>query len=439
MYNTDYDAAGRADLRDLGKSGSNPLIRVDYTYYGWNVANGQGRLQQVTSGIWNNLTSLQDLRYTYDQNGNVLTIQDYKVGSPQTQTFTYDALDRLTSGVASGGTGGTYPIQNYSYNSTTGNLDIKGSVNYTYGDANHDHAVTNLSTGEIYFYDANGNQITRNIPGGSYTLAYDAENRLVSVAGTNTTTYTYDGDGNRVKSSGSYMNLAVGKVPTSDASLTNAQVATDNDPFPDNSSQYAKTTTNGLHYVKIDLGATYSLNKIVVWHNANGNRTYHNTKTQVSVNGSTWVTVYDSAVSGEYLETPQGKEITFTTQNVRYIRDYVNGNTVDAYDHWTEIEAWGYGTTTYIGSYFEWSGSTSTMVKYYYAGSTRVAMRRGSSFLYWLLGDHLGSQAITADANGGKISEVRYTPWGEDRYYAYTSSTTFRFTGQRTENYINLY
>ncbi len=47
-------------------------------------------------------------------------------------------------------------------------------------------------------------------------------------------------------------------------------------------------------------------------------------------------------------------------------------------------------TTTYLGNYFEWTGSTSTMIKYYYAGSTRVAMRQGST-LYWLLGDHLGS------------------------------------------------
>ena len=59
--------------------------------------------------------------------------------------------------------------------------------------------------------------------------------------------------------------------------------------------------------------------------------------------------------------------------------------------------------------------------------------------MYWLLGDHLGSPAITADGSGVKISEVRYYPWGEDRYYAYTSSTTYRYTGQRAESYINLY
>jgi hypothetical protein len=41
-------------------------------------------------------------------------------------------------------------------------------------------------------------------------------------------------------------------------------------------------------------------------------------------------------------------------------------------------------TTYYVGNHFEWTGSTSTMIKYYYAGGQRVAMRQGSSTLYFL-------------------------------------------------------
>jgi hypothetical protein len=80
---------------------------------------------------------------------------------------------------------------------------------------------------------------------------------------------------------------------------------------------------------------------VKVWHYANDGRTYHNTKTQVSADGVTWVTVFDSAVSGEYAETSAGKTHTFTAQNVRYIRDYLNGSTANIYNHWVEIEAWG--------------------------------------------------------------------------------------------------
>jgi hypothetical protein len=48
-------------------------------------------------------------------------------------------------------------------------------------------------------------------------------------------------------------------------------------------------------------------------------------------------------------------------------------------------------TTVYIGNYFEWKGSTSTMVRYYFAGTERVAMRTREANPLWLVGDHLGS------------------------------------------------
>jgi RHS repeat-associated protein len=115
-------------------------------------------------------------------------------------------------------------------------------------------------------------------------------------------------------------------------------------------------------------------------------------------------------------------------------------------------------TTTYIGNpsvpsgqcYFEWTGSTSTMNvrdRYYYAGSTLVAIRTGSSTLNYLLGDHpspmfgtgLGSTAITTNSSGGKVAEIRYYPWGTERYTSGTTPTTYHFTGQRLESYINLY
>ena len=54
--------------------------------------------------------------------------------------------------------------------------------------------------------------------------------------------------------------------------------------------------------------------------------------------------------------------------------------------------------------------------RYYYAGSTRVAMRTGSSMLRFLLGDLLGSTSITTDSNGVLGSEIRYHPWGGGRW-----------------------
>ena len=45
------------------------------------------------------------------------------------------------------------------------------------------------------------------------------------------------------------------------------------------------------------------------------------------------------------------------------------------------------GTTTVtIGSHFEWTGSSSTMKRYYEAGGSRIGMRQGST-LYWLVSE----------------------------------------------------
>ncbi|MBV6397148.1 MAG: hypothetical protein HFACDABA_02753 [Anaerolineales bacterium] len=176
-----YDARGRT----LGNG-----LTQNYTYYAWNQQGG--RLQTLSTA------SLQNFTYQYDAVGNINSISD-SINS-QTQTFTYDALDRLITAGATGDTSqGGYATETYGYDATTGNLSTKAGVTYTY-DVNHKHAVASLSNGNSYSYDANGNMTTRNADSKSYTFAYDAENRLVSVSGDATAAFTFNGDGQRVKS-----------------------------------------------------------------------------------------------------------------------------------------------------------------------------------------------------------------------------------------------
>jgi RHS repeat-associated protein len=97
----------------------------------------------------------------------------------------------------------------------------------------------------------------------------------------------------------------------------------------------------------------------------------------------------------------------------------------------------GTTTTVYIGNYYEQSGSLTTT--YYYAGGTRIAMRQGSTVNY-LLGDHLGSTSITANSSGGLFAELRYKPWGEERYTnGVTTPTRRQYTGQIKDAEIGLY
>ena len=82
------------------------------------------------------------------------------------------------------------------------------------------------------------------------------------------------------------------------------------------------------------------------------------------------------------------------------------------------------GTTTYfIGAHYEVTGSTVT--KYYFAGTQRVAMRKYSipqsmtvenlvstrlRHSTRRLGEHLGFTSITTDNTGARVSEMRYKP-----------------------------
>ena len=92
----------------------------------------------------------------------------------------------------------------------------------------------------------------------------------------------------------------------------------------------------------------------------------------------------------------------------------------------------------YVGSHYEWNVAAATFRRYYYAGGQRVATRNLSTQNF-MLSDHLGSTTVVADVNGIRSSEVRYKPWGEDRYSYGTTPTSYRYTGQRQEASIGLY
>lgn len=166
-----YDEAGRLKLIEYG----NNIIDKTFNYFAWNTADMGGLLQSTSVA---STTTLQSLAYTYDRNGNVDTITDALFG-PQLQSFTYDALNRITSAGASGGTDGLYS-ESYTYDSM-GRLDTKNGVTYTYDKAAHKHAVSSLSNGNSYDYDANGNMKVRDVDGQVFELYYDEENRLTSV------------------------------------------------------------------------------------------------------------------------------------------------------------------------------------------------------------------------------------------------------------------
>jgi len=371
-------------------------------------------------------------------------LDDYAefTGSGDVQTFTYDALDRLMTAQSANGAYLGYS-ESYQY-SPIGNLIYKtGQGTYTYPTSGPNsvrpHAVTSAG-GHTYAYDANGNMTTYWYADVSQTLVYSAENRLASVTRNGkTTAYFYNGDGVLVKKT-AYENLAAGVPATSDTTLFWPAVVTNGDTWANsgngNYGEFAYTGSIGLRYVQLDLGGAYTVDQIKVWHYAADGRIYNNTKTQVSADGVTWYTVFDSAVSGTYPETAAGKTHTFAPRTVHYVRDYLNGSSSNSSNHWVEIEVWGNRTTVYVNALYEKDVTANLSTKYYYFGSQRIAMRRGSTLTY-LHGDHLGSASLTTNASGAKVSLMRYMPYGELRVGGL--STDRQYTGQRREASLGFY
>jgi len=139
------------------------------------------------------ISELQNLYYDFDKNGNLTSLTDNITS--KTRTYEYDDLDRLTWARNIPTADGFGKTENFTYDAI-GNMTYKSDVGQmVYGVGAGPHAVTTAGA-YIYQYDANGNMIS----GKNKTFEYDTENRLIKVDELGTiTTFTYDGDGGRVK------------------------------------------------------------------------------------------------------------------------------------------------------------------------------------------------------------------------------------------------
>ncbi|MBV6395160.1 MAG: hypothetical protein HFACDABA_00731 [Anaerolineales bacterium] len=93
-------------------------------------------------------------------------------------------------------------------------------------------------------------------------------------------------------------------------------------------------------------------------------------------------------------------------------------------------------TILFAGPFGHYELKGNEVTKYYFAGASRIAVRKyivpQLSTLTYLAGDHLGSTSLAMDASTGDVIETRYKPWGEVRYTtpSKTLPTRYTFTGQ---------
>jgi uncharacterized protein YjdB len=146
--------------------------------------------------------------------------------------------------------------------------------------------------------------------------------------------------------------LSTGKAITNSSAFTNAAWANDGYKGTD---KYANSVGSGLQYIQMDLGAYYDLTKINLWHYFGDARTYKDVVVQVSNDpafATDVTTVFNNDTNNsaglgtgkdaEYAETSAGKTIPFDKVNARYVRIYSNGSYVNGWNHYVEVEVYGF-------------------------------------------------------------------------------------------------
>lgn len=138
-------------------------------------------------------------------------------------------------------------------------------------------------------------------------------------------------------------NLALGKTVTTNGTVNKGALGmvTDGCILSLSDTHLDVAGDNSPKYVQVDLGEVKKISEIVVWHYYSDERTYNNTRTEVSEDGFAWESVFDSSIKGTYKESAGGHRITFDVKKVRYIRDWLNGSSVNQANHWVEIQALG--------------------------------------------------------------------------------------------------
>jgi RHS repeat-associated protein len=132
-------------------------------------------------------------------NGNVMAITNYRDAN-RSQSFTYDALNRLSSGWSAANVGNYSWGENYSIDAW-GNLQISPMQGKAHG-GNFTLSSTVKNQPAGLAYDVAGNMMS--YLSGSYL--YDQENRIASTAGMS---YTYDGNGERALKSNTSTGAAI--------------------------------------------------------------------------------------------------------------------------------------------------------------------------------------------------------------------------------------
>lgn len=211
-------------------------------------------------------------------------------------------------------------------------------------------------------------------------------------------------------------NYAQGKGGTASSGAPNVSISTDGGT---ETARYTEIGV-GLSWIQIDLGAVQMLDTVKVWHYYTDARTYNATKTEVSIDGVSWFTIFDSAVSGTYPETSGGKIHSFSLRGVRYIRDWLNGSTSNGSNHWLEIQAFNLASTDFTYGWFGGAGTSTSFTRVNGLNGWGTLGMLYQSMIDPKFGTHSGA-LITTGANGDGLWPSVNLPVTAEKIYTYSA------------------
>ena len=185
-----YDTAGnRVSMTDA----NGILTRYEYDNMGWLVA----VVENYRPGSQADSETNVRTEFTYDLNGNILTLKD---GNGHVSTFTYDELNRLVQ--ESDALGHTWTYYYDAVGNQTSIVDANGvTIQYTYDNANRLTGINypNGTPDVIFAYDAAGRRTHMTDGAGTTTWTFDQLNRPTAIQDPfgATVGYGYDAVGNR--------------------------------------------------------------------------------------------------------------------------------------------------------------------------------------------------------------------------------------------------
>jgi RHS repeat-associated protein len=400
----------------------------------------------------------------YDADGNTTQIEDTTGGQT---TNTYDGLNRQT-GTDTPNTGNLSITLDLAGNTET-STDPSGTTTYTYDAANQLKTVREnggtacaadgAAAGCTWFdYDANGNQIEIEYPGGTKQITQrDLSGRPTRITATNAAgtplsdlkyDYTTPAGLDRTVVQKRTDHLGVGAPDESVTTYTydtlgRLKVADENTSTGADHASWTYTYDNvGNRTKQARAGNTgMPAGDVVYGYNAADQLT--------SINGSTSGLSYDlngNETAGRLQTTTGFTNRTSTINSRNQITATTSGGTAMpfTYTGTTNDQRLTAGSTSFQNSLLGLTATTTGGVTTYYTrtpGGTLLAQRPSGGSSNYYLTDNLGSVVGLVNNAGTKVATYAYDPYGVTRVATGTAAAgnPFRYTGGHVDTSTGLY